>query len=766
MRDKRLPPAPGAGRCKQFWRLSRFLGVIAAAIGLGACGGEPEPELADTGAQVSAQAVEYVGAEACAGCHEAQSQLWTGSHHDLAMQEVNATSVLPDFSNSDFDHNGVQTTFSRRGDQYFVTTEGADGQPGEFPVRYTFGAYPLQQYLVELPNSNLQALGAAWDSRPLTDGGQRWFHVYGDERIDHRDVLHWTRMSQNWASMCADCHSTNFQKKFDLETGVFETSWEEMNVSCEACHGPGSRHVAWAGTSRKAADKGLQPTLDERRSARWIMDELTGNSRLSEPRTTRDEIETCAPCHSRRTRISDSTSPGDALLNGYLPALIRPPLYHLDGQIRDEVYVYGSFLQSRMHAQGVTCSDCHEPHSLTLRAPGSQVCLQCHSAEKFTAVEHHLHPPESDGAQCIGCHMPATTYMQVDPRRDHSFRIPRPELSVEFGTPNACNTCHTDRDANWALQVLVANNRISVSNETHWSRRFAALQASPSPSRDLLLGLISDIEAPAIIRATAITRAALGGDTLSLAIVGQRAESSDPMIRWAVAEALANAHPAIVARVGPGLLDDPVRAVRIAAANALAPLSLELLPAAAYPKLEKALDEYVAAQMVSAELAPAHVNLGNLKRQQRRLEASEQSYQTALRLNPDFVPAYVNLSDLYREQEREEEGERLLREGIEIRPEQPALHHALGLLLVRRGQMEEAVAELQTAAESDVATARYAMAYALAIDAQGRSVESIAYLQEALVRYNGDPSLVATLANIYRRMGNEEAAQALIQRLR
>jgi tetratricopeptide (TPR) repeat protein len=766
MRGKTVSPWSAGRVIPQFRLLVQGLIVAAIASGLGACGGEQDSGPVISESDLGALTPEYVGAEVCAGCHEEQSGLWAGSHHDRAMQVATPDTVLADSSVASFDHNGVQTTFSRQDDQYFVTTEDADGQLREFPIRYTFGVYPLQQYLVELPNTNLHALGVAWDSRLSADGGQRWFHVYGDERIDHDDVLHWTRMSQSWASMCADCHSTGLEKKFDLDSGIFETSWEALNVSCEACHGPGSRHVVWAGSSRATTDKGLQPPLDERRSVSWIADGETGNSRRSEPRNSSQEIDTCAPCHSRRSLIAESPGTGDEFLNGYLPALIQPPLYHVDGQIRDEVYVYGSFLQSRMHAKGVTCSDCHEPHSLKLRAPGSGVCLQCHSAEKFSTVEHQLHQSGSEGAECVGCHMPATTYMQVDPRRDHSFRIPRPELSVEFGTPNACNSCHTDKDANWALQVLRAKNRISVSNENHWTRRFAELQSSPAPSRELLLGLISDFEVPAIIRATAITQVPLDGDALSLTIVGQRAESSDPMIRRAVAQALEIAHPTIVAQVGPGLLDDPVRAVRIAAASALAPLSLEILPAKAYPKLEKALNEYIETQMVSAERAESHVNLGNLQRQRRRLESSEQSYLTAIRLNPDFVPAYVNLADLYREQEREENGEQLLRRAIEVRPEQPALHHSLGLNLVRQGRMLEAVPELELAAASDMATARYAIAYALAIDAQGRSVESIAYLQNALTRFNDDPVLLATLANIYRRMGNEEAAQALSQRLR
>lgn len=743
----------------------RALVVVAASIGLHACDTEPEPASSVAGPAGVGLEPAYVGLEICAGCHEDQARRWSGSHHALAMQAATEDTVSGDFANAEFAQHDLVTTFSRRDAQYRVRTDGADGRLGEFPVRYTFGVYPLQQYLVELPNGNLQALSVAWDSRPENEGGQRWFHVYGDERIDHTDVLHWTRASQNWDTMCADCHSTGLVKRFDLATGLFDTAWAEINVACEACHGPGSRHVAWAAAPDDSADKGLSNVLDERRSVSWLLDVETGNSRRSEPRKTNGEIETCAPCHSRRSRITGLPLPGDDFLNGYLPALIDPPLYHVDGQIRDEVYVYGSFLQSRMHRHGVTCSDCHEPHSLNLRAPGSNVCLQCHATEKFSATDHHLHEPDSPGADCVECHMPPATYMQVDPRHDHSFRIPRPDLSIQFGTPNACNRCHTDRSAQWATEFLRQNLRLHGSDTSHWTRRLAEAAQPRARSRDLLLGLISDIEVPAIIRATAITRLELTGDTLSSAIVGERAGSSDPLIRWAVARSLQSAHPTVAARYGPGLLDDPIRAVRLAAASALAPLGIEALPAADYPKLEKALDEYVVAQMVSPERAESHVNIGNLQGQLKRFEKAERSFRTAMTLNPDFIPAYVNLADLYRLQEREADIEGLLHMALERRPEQPALHYSLGLSLVRQGRTAEAVTELGIAAESDFAVPRFAMAYALVIDAQGRSDDAIAYLESALLRFNDDPALLATLGNIYQRTGNEEGARALAKRL-
>ena len=320
-------------------------------------------------------------------------------------------------------------------------------------IKYTFGVSPLQQYLVEFPDGRLQALPIAWDTRPMEQGGQRWFHLYPEEQITHDDELHWTRAAQNWNFMCADCHSTGVRKNYDPVADRFETQWAEIDVACEACHGPASRHLAWAEAKEAGKpwdedeNKGLTVRLDERRDITWTVDPATGNAVRSKPRTSERELEVCAQCHARRGQIAEDYVPGKPFLDDYRPALLEPPLYYADGQQRGEVYKWGSFLQSKMYAKGVTCSDCHEPHSGKLRASGNAVCTGCHLQGKYDTAEHHHHPPGSAGAACAACHMPTTTYMVIDPRHDHSLRVPRPDLSVEFGTPNPCTGCHTDRDA-------------------------------------------------------------------------------------------------------------------------------------------------------------------------------------------------------------------------------------------------------------------------------------------------------------------------------
>ena len=368
-----------------------------------------------------ARSAEYVGQKVCAKCHVEQSSLWQGSHHDLAMQRADENSVLGDFSNTTFTYAGITSRFFKKNKKFMVHTDGADGKLHDFEIKYTFGVTPLQQYLVELEGGRLQALSIAWDTREKSAGGQRWFHLYPDENVTYTDELHWTRSLANWNGMCAECHSTNLQKNYDSSTDAFKTSWSEINVSCEACHGPASNHLDWANnkSDKKSENKfddktagelienkGFDVPFDERNDVLWKLNEVTGNAVRSNARNSHKEIDVCAQCHSRRSVISDDYSPGRPFLDHYKPRLLDEGMYFADGQIQDEVYVYGSFMQSKMQHKGVTCSDCHEPHSLELRHEGNGVCLQCHAANTFDTKKHHFHQMDSTGALCAECHMP------------------------------------------------------------------------------------------------------------------------------------------------------------------------------------------------------------------------------------------------------------------------------------------------------------------------------------------------------------------------
>ncbi len=724
--------------------------------------------LLSPGIATAQQKPGYVGAPVCGECHASQLQAWRGSHHDLAMQVAREGTVLGDFEDATFEHAGVTTTFFRRDGGFMVRTEGPDGALHDYPVAYTFGVAPLQQYLVAFPRGRYQALTVAWDSRPADAGGQRWFHLYPGGRIPSDSPLHWTGLEHNWNGRCAVCHSTNLRKNYDPESDGFATEWSEINVACEACHGPGSRHVTWARTGADPADDenaGLTVHLDPRDSARWPIDPDTGNPARVPPREGSTGIEACAACHSRRAEIWSPAAPGDPFLDAYLPSLLRSDLYHADGQILDEVYVYGSFLQSRMHDAGVGCGDCHDPHSLQLRAPGNGVCLQCHLAQKYDAAGHHHHEPKSAGAECVACHMPAKTYMVVDPRRDHSLRIPRPDLSVEFGTPNACNGCHDTQDAKWALEHVQRWHGRKPKGHQRFTPALAAARADTADAARLLAALADNRSAPAIARATALAELGAHLTPATFEVVRRGLVSKDARTRVAAVDALERLAPEARPRLLLPLLDDPVRAVRIQAAARLAPVPPESLETEERALLQRGIEEYIAAQRINADRPEANLNLGVLYADLGEFGKAEEATRRALARQASFVPGYVNLAEILRRQGKEAEAEATLRRGLRMAPRDAGLHHALGLALVRRRELRQALPELERAAALDPGNPRFIYVYAVALASAGKPDDALGVLEEAHGRHPGNREILFALTDYHRGTGNRDAALVFARKL-
>jgi tetratricopeptide (TPR) repeat protein len=719
---------------------------------------------------VVAAAARYVGGAECAGCHAQERAAWKGSDHDLAMQVADDKSVLGNFDNAKFTYAGTTSTFSRRDGKFIVNTDGPDGKRADFEIKYTFGVRPLQQYLIEFPGGRMQALSIAWDSRPKAGGGQRWFHLYPGQAIKAGDWLHWTSPGQNWNFTCAECHSTNLRKNHDAKSGTFATTWSELNVSCEACHGPGSNHVAWAKRSGDwqafAADKGLALVLDERKGVVWAPVTGSGNAKRSVPRATAREIEMCARCHGRASRMADDYVHGKPPLDTHRLALLDDNLYWNDGQMRDEVYNWGSFVQSRMYAEGVTCSDCHDPHSLKLRAPGSAVCAQCHLPAKYDDPTHTHHKEGTPGAACTACHMPTTTYMVVDPRHDHSMRIPRPDISAKIGSPNACNNCHTGRTPQWAADVIGKWTGKAPASYQNFAGALHAGSLGAPGSRGALLTVIDDKAQPALVRASAIQRLGNLLTPTTTDVVVRSLGDAESVVRLAAVEALANAEPTARQRYLPRMLDDPVLAVRTEAARALAGAPERELPASQRAAFTRALAEYVATQTYNADRPEGRTNLGNLHAQRGDAGAAIAEYRKALEIDPTFIAAYANLADLYRARGADGEAVATLRGGLARNPRAAALHYALGLALVRQKQTPDGLTELRTAAQLAPESARFAYVYAVALNDAGQRKDAMQVLAAALRRdpYNRD--VLSGLAHFAAQAGNRKEALGYVAQLR
>ena len=583
------------------------------------------------------------------------------------MQAASPATVLGDFADASITQYGVTSRFYRKGQDYFVETEGPDGQLHEYKIDYTFGVYPLQQYLIAFPGGRFQALSLAWDTRPKEQGGQRWFHLYPDEKIAHDDELHWTGINQNWNYMCADCHSTNLRRGYDLKTDSYHTTWSALNVSCEACHGPGSGHVAWAQRGATATDptQGLTVLLRDRGQDEWAFPEGARIAKRMTPLPTHTETEVCAPCHARRSPLGDSATRRQAAARR-LPAVAARSRASTTPMARSMARstIYGSFVQSRMYRAGVTCSNCHEPHSLKLRAEGNAVCSQCHLPSAFDTPAHHFHTAGQPGSQCVDCHMPAKTYMVVDPRHDHGFRVPRPDLDRRTGAPDACTTCHAGKEPAWAAARIAEWYGPDRRRERVFGQALAAARTDAPGAGAGLVKLADDATAPAIARATAVAGLEAHPDQPALAAIQRALADPDPTIRLAAVGTLGSLDPQLRTQLGLPLLGDPVRAVRLDTARVLAPVSSLGLPADQRAALDAAYTEYEAAQKALLDRPEGLLTLGNFYRDRGRLLEAEEAYATAVRLHPGFVPSYANLADLLRQQGRDADGERVLQQGL------------------------------------------------------------------------------------------------------
>ena len=722
----------------------------------------------------SARPAAFVGSAACADCHQGEAALWKQSQHKHAMQHASTASVLGDFDNASFDRFSVHSRFFKKGGKFLVETDGADGKLATFEIKYTFGIDPLQQYLIEFPDGRIQALSIAWDSRPRDQGGQRWFHLYPGEEIRHDDVLHWTRLNQNWNFMCAECHSTGVHKNYDPAKDDFHTTWAEISVGCEACHGKGSRHVDWAYRQQswwpfaRNHDplKGLAVFLNEREGVTWQPDPQTGNpQRSAAAATIRREVETCGLCHARRAQFSEDWIPGLPLSDTHVVSPIARGLYHADGQMLDEVYNYGSFKQSRMFAAGVTCSDCHEPHAARLRVEGDGVCLQCHASAKYEAASHSHHVDVTPKVACASCHMPVSTYMVIDKRHDHSIRIPRPDLSVQLGTPNACNGCHGEKPAQWAADAVERWYGPVRKGLQNYAEAFQASWTDRADAAALLAIVAASPTTPAVARASALGELHSRVSSANIELARKGLNDSDPMVRIGALDMLDGLPGDRIWSLVSPLLSDSSRGVRIKAVSVLAAVPTANQPASDRAAFERAAAEFIAAQRLNADRPEARSMLGSFFARRGLSNEAESEYKAALRLSSQYAPAAINLADLYRQLGRDREGESVLKTAIASSRQDAGLHHALGLTLVRESRRDDALNEFRTAAELDPVRSRYAYVYAVALHSSGHADDATKILKDNLARHPDDRDTLLALVTFSRDAGDIGAALGYAEHL-
>lgn len=735
----------------------QYLAFLAGLMLCSSCVNDPANR---TGSELAEElSIAFVDSRECAECHPAEYEAWQGSHHHLAMQPASEGTVLADFNGSTFTHFGVTSRFFRRDGGFFVETEGTKGEAEEYEIKYTFGVEPLQQYLIEFPGGRLQCLTISWDTE-----NEEWFHLYPDEEIEPGDELHWTGRYQNWNLMCAECHTTNLVKDYDISSDSYNTTYEEIGITCQACHGPGEAHVSWA---REAAEGTADLNGADLQSYGLHVDFTRGDSVY--------EVESCAPCHSRRGRLTDSYRHTVSYHDLFSPQLLNEGLYFPDGQILDEVYVYGSFLQSKMYQQGVRCTNCHDPHTARVKADGNTICVQCHQPEPiagfptlkladYDTIEHHFHEEGSEGSLCVNCHMPERTYMVVDPRRDHSFRIPRPDLSEKLETPNACTQCHQDKTADWAASRVREWYGQRHSEMPDYGEVIASARAREEGMEGPLTTLASDPNTAPIVRATLLELLGSYGEAGTeerLSALGD----IDPLIRFGAARGLEYSDPALLIESLFPLLDDPSRRVRIEATRILLAVPQQLLKAYQKSKLERGRREYERSLLAAADMPSSNLNLGIMYQVLGELDKAEEAYERAIQMDSDFLPAYMNLANLYNQTRQNRKAENILRTLIRRGRGNGETHYSLGLILAEMGRLEEAARSLATASHLLPNRARIRYNYALTLQHLGRRQDAERALLESHRLDPEDTDILYALAIYYSQEENWARALEYARRL-
>lgn len=680
----------------------------------------------------------FLGDETCKKCHVDQFKSWEGSHHDKAMQIASDSTILANF-NTSFKSQGIRSKFFKKDGDFYANTEGPDGKYHDYKIVYTFGLTPLQQYIVKFPDGHYQCLRTAWDSEK-----NKWFDLYPDFKVVHSEWLHWSRGGLNWNNMCSDCHSTNVRENYNEASHSYDTKFSIINVNCEACHGPGKDHVADVNRLGEAYKNSgaMKMTLDTK---------------------PKELVDQCARCHMRREQISGNYNFEGTMLDHYYPQLITEGIYHPDGQILDEDYVYGSFVQSKMYHNDVTCINCHDAHSLKLKFEGNNLCAQCHIPETYDTPEHHFHTQNTEGAQCINCHMTGKTYMGNDFRRDHSFRIPRPDQSIKYNTPNACTQCHKDKSNEWAWEQFKL--KFGVPDYTHFSDLLAPGLTGAENGMTALQTLAKDTIYPEIARASAVRAMSnyLTPESINDLISFLNDESS--IVKSASVDVLSEINTSDYVNYFLPLLKDGKRSVRVKAFYAMSALDETQIPIEYKEAYRLVRDEFESYLNINADFVGGRIKRANHHLKKGNIQEGIRGYENALAIDNINNIARTNLANLYYNNKQFVEAENAFKTIIKQEPEYGPTYYSYSLLLAELNRTEDAIANIKKAIVYMPQNIRCYYNLGLLYDKMNNFKEAEKALVNGLKIESQNESLLYTLAYLYSKNNDVEKAKNITSRL-
>ncbi len=612
----------------------------------------------------------YTGDESCRSCHEKEFDTWRDSHHDLAMEKANSQTVLGNFNDQKITLDDVDYHFYKKDSSFYVNVRDIDHTEKDYKIEYTFGVTPLQQYLVDFEKGRKQVLRVTWNTVKNI-----WFHQYAGDKIVTDDWLHWTNGAQNWNTMCAECHSTNLKKNYFIERDSFHTTYSIINVSCESCHGPGERHNNWANNGEKPGNM-------------YILNSTDQTSQINE----------CAPCHSRRVKLTKNFIQGLSYEEQYMVQTLTSNLYFPDGQIMDEDYVAGSFMQSKMFSEGIKCTDCHDPHSMQLKFEGNKLCHQCHVPATYDSSKHHFHEENTEASQCINCHMTGRTYMGNDFRRDHSFRIPRPDQSMIYNTPNACKGCHDDESNKWAADQIIEWYGPARADHFSDAMLLSSKNNLTDSEKERLNAFILDIKYPYLTRATAIENMIITSNNDYKTILTSLTDSS-ALIRFKALQKFSGLPLQDRATIGLKHVNDTSKLVRIGAAQLMVELDINTLSETDQKSLQNARNDFEKMLYANADFSMGRSNLGDYFLRNNDVQNAIKQYNKAIQMDSLLYPVYTNLATAYSLMSDNQKALQTLNKLIVIDPQNSRAYYLRALLFYEMNDEENAIADFKKAVE-------------------------------------------------------------------
>jgi tetratricopeptide (TPR) repeat protein len=680
----------------------------------------------------------YGKSPTCKSCHEEAYQNWERSHHALAERKVDAALDKIAFEPPRRISHGSQVSEARTENGRFqLVTPGSHGTNQPFDIARVLGVDPVIQYLIPAGDGRFQASELCFD--PNHPG---WFDVFGEEDRKPGEWGHWTGRGMNWNHTCATCHNTRLRKNYDVRTDSYSTAMAEMGVGCEACHGPMADHNAW---QSKNPNKTGDPTVRK---------------------ITREEVfSVCAQCHSRRGELTSDFRPGENFFDHHqLTIPDETELFYPDGQIRDEDYEFTAFLGSKMHAAGVRCVDCHEPHTSKVRVVGNLLCMTCHgaltnAAPKIDLATHSRHKVGPRGDFCTDCHMSQTVYMQRHARHDHGFVVPDPRLTKEFGIPNACNRCHTERSADWSLDAIVKwygprTNDVMLAR----ARAIAKARSGEDVAMPALVAMARG-ETNAFWRAVAANLLKRwASDRQVTAVLLSCAGDTNALVRAMAVrglEPLAQSGSQSVLTALNARLNDPVRAVRVEAAWVLHHTVNTNSTAGA---------DLLGYLRHNSDQPSGALQLGVFHLDRNDHATALDYFRRAVSWDKNSAPLHHALAVALSVEGKSAEAVAALQTACRLAPQEAEYHFKLGLALNETGKLDEARAALEEAVKLDPKFAQAWYNLGLAYSAQNKSELALQSLVRAESLDARSPQIPYARATILARLGRVSEARAAAQR--